>query len=126
MTGMHALEAGHDVQRRRNLLAADGRIAKFMEQTDFYTMRSRDDLAAGSTRWVLARPGHSYIAYTYDCSQTMGIKDLAAGTYNLHWFDTVTGKWVHHEGVDVPSGDAEWKKPESLGKEIALYLHRQG
>ena len=125
MTGMHALEAGHDVIRRQKLLAADGYIAKFMEQTDFHQMTSRDDLAAGSTRWVLANPGNSYIAYTYDYSEPMGIKSMTAGTYDLTWFDTVGGDTVIQTGISVTSVNATWNKPDSMSNEIALYIRRQ-
>jgi hypothetical protein len=125
MTGMHALEAGHDVLRRQNLLNADGLIAKFMEQTDFYRMTSRDDLAMGSTRWVLANSGDSYIAYTYDYSGPMGIKNMTAGTYDLKWFDTVDGDMVTQADAAVSSGDVAWTRPDSVGNEIALYIKRQ-
>jgi hypothetical protein len=125
MTGMHALEAGHDVIRRRNLLRADGLVAKFIEQTDFYRMTSQDDLASGSTKWVLANPGNSYIAYTYDYSGSMGIKDMTAGTYDLKWFDTVDGDMVTQTGVSVSTGEVTWAKPDSIGNEIALYIKRR-
>lgn len=125
MTGMHALEAGHDVLRRQRLLSADGLIAKFMEQTDFYRMTSQDDLAAGSTRWVLANPGNSYIAYTYDYSGPMGLKSMTAGTYDLKWFDTVHGNMVTQTGVAVSSGDVTWVKPDSIGNEVVLYIKRR-
>jgi len=126
MTGMHALEAGHDVLTRHKLLDADGRIKTFMEQTDFYKMKPRDDLATGSTRWVLANPGDSYIAYTYNYSGPMGIKDMAAGTYDLKWFDTVDGEMVNQAGVSISAGDVTWSKPDSMGSEVALYIKRQG
>lgn len=125
MTGMHALEAGHDVLRRQKLLAADGFVARFMEQTDFHKMTSRDDLAAGSTRWVLANPGKSYIAYTYDYSGPMGIKNMTTGTYDLKWFDTVAGDMVIQMGISVANGDVTWNKPDSMSNEIALYITRQ-
>jgi len=125
MTGMHALEAGHDVLRRQKLLSADGLVAKFMEQTDFYRMSSQDDLATGSSRWVLANPGNSYIAYTYDYSGPMGIKGMSAGTYDMRWFDTVDGNMVTQSGVAVSSGDVTWLKPDSIGNEIALYIKRR-
>jgi len=126
MTGMHALEAGHDVLRRQRLLDTDGRIVKFMEQTDFHTMKPTDTLAAGSTKWVLANPGRSYIAYTYDYEHSMGIKNMTAGYYTLMWFDTVTGETITNNGVSVTTDNAEWQKPSSIGKEIALYVHRSG
>ena len=125
MTGMHALEAGHDVLRRQNLLADDGLIVKFMEQTEFYKMKSSDDLAAGSTRWVLANPGDSYIAYTYNYSGPMGVKRMTAGTYDLKWFDTVDGNVVTQTDISVSPGDVTWSEPEGIGKEVALYIKRQ-
>jgi hypothetical protein len=126
MTGMHAFEAGHDVIRRGALLAADGQICRFMEQTDFYRMKSADDLAAGSTKWVLANLGQSYIAYTYDYSGPMGIKDMAAGTYDLMWFDAVDGDVVSESGVEVGAGDVVWSKPGYLiGDEVALYIEHK-
>lgn len=124
MTGMHALEAGHDVLRRQKLLPADGLIARFMEQTDFHTMKPTDTLAAGSTKWVLANPGRSYIAYTYDYKRAMGIRNMTAGYYTLMWFDAVMGQTVTRNNVFITMGDAEWQKPDSMGKEIALYIHR--
>lgn len=124
MTGMHALEAGHDVLRRQNLLAADGHLARFMEQTVFHTMEPRDDLAAGSARWVLADPGQSYIAYTYDYTGPMGIRNMTAGTYDLMWFDAIDGDAAVQAGLLVGSGDVTWAKPDSVGSEVALYIVR--
>jgi hypothetical protein len=127
MTGMHALEAYHHADRAsdENTLRDDGRINTFMEQTDFYKMKPRDDLAAGSTRWVLANPGESYIAYTYDYSGPMGVKGITAGSYDLKWFDTVDGDIVSQTGISVPSGNVTWTKPDSIGNEVALYIKRQ-
>ncbi len=125
MTGMHTLEAGHDALRRPQLLADDGRIRRFMEQTDFYSMDSRDDLAAGSTKWVLANPGKSCIAYTYDYSGPMGVKDVTAGSYDLTWLDTVNGRARTETNVTVAAGDCIWSKPAAFGNEVALYLTRK-
>ena len=127
LAGVHALEAQHNAARRegRERIADDGRVVAFMEQTDWHTMRPHDHLAAGATKWVLANPGTSYIAYSYDCAGPMGLKDLAAGTYDLLWFDTVSGRMVKQPGVRVAAGGASWNKPESLGREIALYVRRQ-
>lgn len=128
MTGMHALEAYHHADRAsdENTLRDDGRINTFMEQTDFYKMKPRDDLAAGSTRWVLANPGESYIAYTYDYSGPMGVKGMIAGSYVLKWFDTTDGDMVIQAGVSVPSGNVTWTRPDSMSKELALYIRRLG
>lgn len=128
MTGMHALEAGHNALKKYRLpdLAVDGRIAKFMEQTDFHKMKPTDTLAAGSTKWVLANPGESYIVYTYKYSGPMGLKGMTAGTYDLKWFDTVDGDEVTQTGVSVSAGDVTWDKPDSVDSEIALYVRRHG
>ena len=127
MTGMHALEAYHHADRAsdENTLRDDGRINTSMEQTDFHKMKPREDLAAGSTKWVLANPGDSYIAYTYNCSGPMGLRSMIAGTYDLKWYDTVDGDMVLQTGVSVSSGDATWSKPDSIGSEVALYIKRQ-
>ncbi|MHC4495731.1 MAG: hypothetical protein ACYSYM_07900, partial [Planctomycetota bacterium] len=128
MTGMHCLEAYHHAgdASHEKTLRDDGRINTFMEQTDFYKMKSRDDLAAGSTKWVLANPGSSYIAYTYDYSGPMGVKGATAGMYDLKWFDAVDGDLVTQTGVSVSSGNVTWNKPDSIGSEVALYIKRQG
>jgi hypothetical protein len=100
-------------------------INTFMEQTDFYKMTPRDDLADGSTNWVLARPGDCYIAYTYGYAEAMGVKSLVAGTYDLMWFDTLDGDVVRQSDVSVPWGNGAWKKPASMSDEIVLYVKRQ-
>jgi hypothetical protein len=124
MTGMHTPEAGVNALTRPALLPDAGRVRKFMEQTDLFRMRPADDLAAGSTKWVLANPGQSYIAYTYDCSGPMGLQDLPAGSYDITWFDTVSGRSQTQDSVRVEAGEASWTKPAGLGSEIALYVRR--
>ena len=127
MAGIHSLEAYHHADRTGDstLLREDGLINRFMEQTDFHRLVPRDDLAEGSTQWVLARPGQSYIAYTYAYEGEMGVKGMTAGTYDLLWFDTASGDEVKETGIQVEWGDATWQKPEELGNEIALYIKRR-
>lgn len=126
MAGMHTLEAYHNTDKASDaILRDDGRIAQFMEQTDFYTMKPNDELAAGSSRWVLANPGKSYIAYSHDCKGPMGVKGMTAGTYDLMWFDATNGKTIKQADVAASAGEAGWLKPAGLGKEIALYIRRR-
>jgi len=126
MAGIHALEAYHHADTSSVSTLRDvGRINTFMQQTDLPKMKPRDDIAAGSTKWVLANPGESYIAYTYEYSGPMGVKNMAAGTYDLMWFDTVDGDMVTQTGISVPSGEVTWSKPYSMGSEVALYIKRQ-
>jgi hypothetical protein len=128
MTGLHTLEAYHHAGGPKPTddatLRDDGLVRRFMEQTDFYRMESRDALAAGSTKWVLARPGESYIAYTYDYWGPMGLRDLPPGQYDFLWFDPVSGIQIEQRAVAVSSSDASWVKPASLGSEVAVYLKR--
>jgi hypothetical protein len=126
MAGLQDMEAYHHADRSAfSTLRDDGRINAFMERTDFHRMKPKDELAAGSTKWVLANPGHSYIAYTHSYSGAMGVKGLAAGTYDLKWFDTADGHWETQSGVSVASGDATWSKPELFGNEVALYVKKR-
>jgi hypothetical protein len=126
MTGMHTPESGLNALTRPRLLDDAGRVATFMERTDFHTMRPRDELAAGSTNWVLANPGRSYIAYSYNYSGPMGVKDLPAGEYELIWFDTISGRSETRSGIQIEAGEATWSKPGSFGIEIALFVKRRG
>ncbi|MHC4173753.1 MAG: hypothetical protein ACYST5_12535 [Planctomycetota bacterium] len=127
MTGTHTLEAYIGADRASaDTLADVGRINTFMEQTEFYKMNPRDDLVAGSTNWVLANPGDCYIAYTYDYSDSMGVKSMVAGTYDLMWFDTLDGDVVKQSNVSVSWGDVTWSKPASMSSEVALYIKRLG
>jgi hypothetical protein len=126
LAGMHALEAQLNVARqdRRDRILDAGKVVAFMEQTDWYRMKpASTELAAGSTRWVLASPGQSYILYTYNYKEGMGLRELPAGRYELLWFDAVTGaeerRVVSHSG-----GTAQWEKPQKFGEEIAIYLRR--
>ncbi len=123
MAGLHTLEAYHHADKGNDTtLMQDGFINTFMEQTDIHKMTPRDDLAAGSTKWVLANPVESYIAYTYDYRDEMGVKGMRKGICDLHWFDTVTGTQVTEENVEVDWGDATWKKPDDFSNEVVLHI----
>ena len=126
LAGMHALEAQLNAARpdRRDRIIDAGKVVEFMEQTDWYLMKPADSLASGSTKWVLANPGNSYIAYTYEYSGPMGLKELPKGQYELLWFDTVSGR-SHRMRIEQPAtGEARWEKPQEMGNEIALYVRR--
>ncbi|GAG05548.1 unnamed protein product, partial [marine sediment metagenome] len=99
-------------------------LQEFFEATDFYTMASHDELAHAGTKWVLADPGRSYIAYTDEPSDRLGLKDLQAGRYDFTWLDCVTGKTVAQKAVSMAAGDHGWRKPEQFGSEIAVWIRR--
>ena len=132
MAGLHALESYHNADptddRKKTpdeTLRGDALLTVFMEQTDFHRMQPQSELAVGSTKWVLARAGESYILYTYEYSGAMGVKNLLSGRYDLLWFDTETGRQVLQSGVKVTAREAvTWKKPDVIGNELALYVRR--
>jgi hypothetical protein len=126
MAGVHCLEAYHHADRTTDeTLFQDGIINRFMEKTDFHLMEPRDDLALKSTKWILARPGESYIAYTYDYLDRIGIKNFTAGNYDLLWFDTISGEIQIQNDVTVKWGNAAFSKPDNFGNEIAVYIKRK-
>ncbi len=127
MAGLHNLEAQHKADRAAHepRMREHGFIARFMEQTDFYRMKPRPELAAGSTRWVLANPGKSSIAYTDNYGKPVSVKDLPAGSYDLLWLDTVDGKTVWQRGVAVPGAGASFEKPAAFSNEVAVYIRRK-
>ena len=107
----------------RETFLDDGRIRTFMEGTDFYRMTPRSDLKNGSTLYVLASDAGSYIAYSNNTVQDMGIRDVQAGTYLLRWFDTVDGDTIERV-IAVTGGDQTWPRPPAIGNEAALYVKR--
>lgn len=100
-------------------------LQKFFEATDFWTMSSHDELRHDGTKYVLADPGRSYIAYTDTLTSTLGVKSLPAGRYTATWLDCQTGKTVTSEAnVDRP-GDHVFDKPQPIGNECAAWIRRK-
>lgn len=126
LAGMHALEAQLNAARadRRDRILDAGHVVTFMEQTDWFRMRPANQLAAGETKWVLADPGQSYILYSYDCRQRLGLNALPKGRYEILWFDPISGKSVRQVVNQEQEGPARWQKPAGFPSEVAAYLHR--
>jgi len=126
MAGLHNMEAYiHADNTSMETLKQFGFNNKFMEQTDFHLMVPRDDLASRSTKWVLARPGYSYIAYTYECLDKIGLQGMASGTYDLLWMDTITGEMIKQSGITAKWGNYAFAKPDSFGKEVVVYIEKK-
>jgi len=96
----------------------------FFEATDYYTMTPQDELKHGGTKYVLARPGYSYIAYTDTLSHAPGIKDLPAGRYALTWMDCKKGKTTTMEQILSETGDHSFDRPEEIGHECVVWIER--
>ena len=103
-----------------------GRLVRFFESTNFNGMSPRDELGCAGTKYILARPGRSYIAYTPELKGEIGLKNVRAGRYTFVWFDGATGKQVTQENVTVSDGEQSWNKPKGIGSELAVYIRRIG
>jgi hypothetical protein len=125
MGGAYVMILGMDVATTAKSDLEDcGRLVRFFESTNFYRMSPHDELKHGDTKYVLALPGDSYIAYTPQLRGKIGLRDMTAGTYELHWFDCATGKQVTQTKVNVGAGDQTWSKPRGIGNELAVYVKR--
>ncbi|MEM7246081.1 MAG: thrombospondin type 3 repeat-containing protein [Acidobacteriota bacterium] len=95
---------------------------EFFETTNWYDLDPRDDLAFSGTKWVMALPPDSYIAYAPDLTGNMGISGMAAGRYDFHWVDCASGERVQQIGMAVGDGDQAWPKPGGFSEEVAVWV----
>lgn len=125
MGGAYVMILGMDIASTpKSDLEACGRLVRFFESTNFNEMSPHDELRFAKTKYVLARPGLSYIAYTPDLRGEIGLKGMKRGTYEFRWFDCVTGKEVRQAEVHVEAGNRRWEKPRRIGAELAVYIRR--
>ncbi|MHC4584399.1 MAG: hypothetical protein ACYS3N_07690 [Planctomycetota bacterium] len=123
MGGAYIMILGMDIASTpKSDLEDCGRLVRFFESTNFNEMSPHDELAFAGTKYVLARPGFSYIAYAPDLQGEIGLKDMRRGTYEFRWFDCVTGKEARQAGVNIKAGNQSWKKPRRIGAELAVYI----
>ncbi|MBM3498865.1 MAG: DUF4038 domain-containing protein [Armatimonadetes bacterium] len=104
-------------------LYACGRLVRFLEGTDWARLTPHDELARGATRYVLADPGRSYVAYAPVAGE-VGLAGLQAGTYSLTWMDCATGGMAHVPVAGVGDGETAWWRPGTVGGEAALHMQR--
>jgi len=125
MGGAYVMILGMDIAATSKSDLEDcGRLVRFLESTNFNQMSPHDELAFAGTKYVLARPGFSYIAYAPKLQGEIGLKGMTRGTCEFCWFDCVTGKEVRQARVNIKTGDQSWKKPRSIGAELAVYIRR--
>jgi len=103
-----------------------GRLVRFFETTNFNEMSPHDELAFAGTKYVLAKPGESYIAYAPNLEGKIGLKGIKAGRYDLRWFDCATGKEVVQKAVKVAAANQTWARPNGIGRELAVHIRRAG
>jgi hypothetical protein len=83
-----------------------------------------DELALGETKWLLANPGESYIAYSENLSQIMDIANIPPGNYHMEWVDCESGIMIREYQL-IHSGHTGFKKPNLIGKWCALWAEWQ-
>ena len=105
------------------MLSDWGRQKRFFEITNFDEMRPNDDLKAGGTEYLLAKPGESYILYASNLSGELGLMDMQPGNYSFMWFDPATGASVEESRM-ISAGEHSWPTPAGIGSEVALYVRK--
>jgi len=125
MAGSYVMVLGMDINSTPVEHLQDCRsLQQFFEFTDFNYMAPHDELKHAGTQYGLASPGNSYIAYSSENSDTLGLQNMVSGTYNIRWYDCVTGQNVQQNNIKIASGRQAWKKPPELGNEVSLYITR--
>lgn len=126
MAGAHVMILEMDIESTPvDDLEACGHLVRFFESANFNEMAPHDELAHGSTEYVLADPGKSYIAYTSNREGEIGLKDMRAGIHDLIWLDCVTGRTARQEGIKVTAGSWMLPRPRGIGDECAVYIRRR-
>lgn len=96
-------------------------LMDFFEKTDINTMVPGDDLAAGSTQWVLANEGVSYIAYTDNLSGEMGLKGMSPGAHTLTWLD-IGSNATRTTTETAQDGENTFSAPSGFDGEVAVWI----
>ncbi len=100
------------------------RLYQFFESTHINYLVPHDELKHAGTQYVLALPGHSYIAYSAEKSKMLGLQGMKAGLYDICWYDCITGESLQLVDAQITQGANSWKKPSGFGDEVALYVTR--
>ena len=96
-------------------------LQRYFESTGFNRMHPDDDLKNGDTDWVLTGDdSNSFILYSYNDPENLGIKGLPKGFYTLKWMDPITGQLIIEDSIEA-KGDALFKKPVIIGEEAILF-----
>jgi CubicO group peptidase (beta-lactamase class C family) len=97
-------------------------LQTFFERTEFWTLAPHDELRHGDTKYVLANPGRSYIAYGNQVQDNLGLKGLPALEYAVHWLDCRSGKTADVIQVVASAGDATFARPAGFGSQCAAWI----
>ena len=101
-------------------------LQTFMESTSFNLLDPHDELGGAGTKYVLADPGRSYLAYGDQPTTALGIKDLPVGDYSAAWLDCRTGRQAATARQVLEPGERAFEKPAAIGDECAVWIQRLG
>jgi hypothetical protein len=125
MAGAYVMVYYMDIARTPDAIFQDfRRLHQFFESTHINYLVPHDELKHAGTQYVLALPGHTYIAYSAEKSKMLGLQGMNAGLYDIYWYDCITGESLQLEDVQITQGTNAWKKPSGFGDEVALYVTR--
>lgn len=125
LAGAGAMVLGMDIESTPEADLADcGRLLSFLRHEPLGGLEPHDELADGGTRYVLADPGERWMLYSPAASAGLGLTELPAGVYWLHWFDCVSGESRSGSQVRDGGGSCVWPRPEGLGEELVLTIRR--
>lgn len=100
------------------------RVHYFMTMTDFQSsLVPNNALRAGSTDFVFANAGVSYILYSDSCGTAPGLTGMTTGTWKLKWFDPIDGDIVNQTKT-LGSGTQTFQRPSGIGNECAVWVRK--
>jgi CubicO group peptidase (beta-lactamase class C family) len=99
-------------------------LQTFFEAADFWTLAPHDELKHAQSKYVLANPGRSYIVYGDTIESALGLKEISAGPYAVHWLDCRTGKTADATQRISAAGDATFARPAGFGPACAAWIRR--
>jgi CubicO group peptidase (beta-lactamase class C family) len=98
-------------------------LQTFFESTDFYTMAPHDELRHAGTKYVLADPTRSYIAYSDQGGAPVGLKRLPPGACEVRWLDCRSGETLTEQHDWAEAGDRVFARPATFGQECVAWVH---
>ncbi len=100
-------------------------LSEFFEDTPFYRMHPAPSLSHTPNWLALSDSETSMIVWTRDFDLgSLQLKELPHGAYDLLWLDPITGRRVESL-LEINTSSSSLIKPASIGRECAVYLHKQ-
>ena len=98
-----------------------GRVVSFMESINGMGLQPADSQITFGTTHAMASKDGRYMLYGKNHKSRIGMKGVLPGSYDLVWFDCVTGLWCVQPKTKLTSSTAVWAVPAVIGNEAVLY-----